>query len=153
MFASTFRASEPKSNMQLSEPHSSCMIIRLTQEVEGAGNLFLSTRRFRQHQYCTCHDSICAKLPGSGVSRWHHHGRNRDHSSDRVMVARIDSIDLAAAIQTIPNRQHATFIRYRCSLGWPVPLFREGDPCRTGRFSSDWKTSWLDSGIGVLKVG
>jgi hypothetical protein len=61
----------------------------------------------------TCHDSIWAKLPGSGGSRWHHHGRNRDHSSDRVMVARIGSIDLAARLwrhegrgRTLPRDRH-----------------------------------------------
>src|SRR6516225_1094886 len=47
-----------------------------------------------------------------------------------------------SAIQTIPNRQHPTFRRYRCGLGWSVlsdavsRIFNRGIKMRKVRFAA-----------------
>ena len=60
--------------------------------------------------------------PPEKQRKWRHQRKN--------VVSRLSN---AGAIQTIPNRRHATFLRYRCDLSWPC--HRIGDGSNNRRIS------------------
>ena len=96
-------------------------------------SLFLPTSKATVRQYQTCHDAIWAKFPGSGDSGRYHHARNADRSPGDVMVAHLNSIDLAPCGKAAGSGE--TSLLLRVAVTYALSAFA----------SNSATTSWIAS--------